>query len=162
MALANGLMTQQASYNATDELNTLANANYTDEINMASSHLLIVDDEENLRTMYVDILSEFGYDVTGVADAEEALAMLNSKHFSLVITDMRLPGMSGTDLYESACLENPELSGRFVFASGDSHTQFLQDYAQHTGNRCLEKPFSLVQLLSTVREMLGVFAPSLT
>ena len=59
--------------------------------------ILVVEDEENMRFMIVEALTNRGYDVTGVGSAEEALRQIKSVLPDLLIMDIRLPGMSGLE-----------------------------------------------------------------
>ncbi len=61
--------------------------------------ILLVDDGRDVRGILAEILEEAGYAVVPAPDAESALSvLLNRTHIDLVITDLRLPGMSGTEL----------------------------------------------------------------
>jgi two-component system response regulator AtoC len=62
--------------------------------------ILIVDDDSSIRETFVDYLSNSGYDVRAVGSGEEALGSWAQFEPSLVITDVRMPGMSGLDLLE--------------------------------------------------------------
>jgi CheY-like chemotaxis protein len=59
---------------------------------------LLVDDEDLVRQSTADMLNELGYSVVEAASAEEALALIESKRFDLLITDHLMPGVSGTEL----------------------------------------------------------------
>jgi signal transduction histidine kinase len=60
--------------------------------------VLLVDDEDLVRQSTADMLNELGYSVVEAASAEEALALIDSKRFDLLITDHLMPGISGTEL----------------------------------------------------------------
>lgn len=61
-------------------------------------HILVVDDDPVLRDLIVRFYSEAGYTALSVASGKEALAQLEHGNIDFVITDIQLPGMSGTDL----------------------------------------------------------------
>ncbi|MBC7793804.1 MAG: response regulator, partial [Clostridia bacterium] len=61
---------------------------------------LIVDDESNLRKVLSALLTRDGHTTIAAASGEEAVTTLKTKPFDIVITDMRMPGMSGLDLLE--------------------------------------------------------------
>ena len=61
-------------------------------------HILVVDDEPVLRDLIVRFYSTIGYTAVAVASGEEALAQLEQGNIDFVISDIQLPGMSGTDL----------------------------------------------------------------
>ncbi len=64
----------------------------------ANQIILIVDDEEGLRTAMSKLFEEEGYTVLCAEDGKQALETLQHTHIDLILTDMRMPGMSGIDL----------------------------------------------------------------
>jgi CheY-like chemotaxis protein len=60
--------------------------------------ILVVDDEETLRNLAKEVLSEEGYQVTLASSSEEALEKFKQDSFDLVIADLRMPGMDGIEL----------------------------------------------------------------
>ena len=67
------------------------------------AHLLIVEDEEALREVYAEGLSDRGYTVTQAETGEQALAKLREFAFDVVVTDLRLPGTTdGTRVVKAA------------------------------------------------------------
>lgn len=71
--------------------------------------ILCVDDEEIPRTLRKLILQKQGYEVVTVASAEEAVEMLASHRFDLVLTDQMMPGMTGTELTKHIKSATPRL-----------------------------------------------------
>jgi len=63
--------------------------------------LLLVDDSAFFRNMLSPVLKAAGYEVTAVAGAEEALAILKSEKFEIIVSDIEMPGMSGYQLAEA-------------------------------------------------------------
>src|SRR5579864_5588345 len=70
-------------------------------------HLLVVDDDARLRDLLRRYLSDSGFRVTGVADAEQARAQLASFAFDLIVLDVMMPGESGLDLTRALRAETP-------------------------------------------------------
>ncbi len=70
--------------------------------------ILVVDDEESVRIVLSQVLQEDGYAVSEAANAEQALAHMNKAPFSLVITDIVMPGMTGIELLEEIKQLYPE------------------------------------------------------
>ena len=68
--------------------------------------VLIVEDEDNARRGYEQLLQRWGFDVLGVATAEDALAKFASYQPDTLIADVELPGMNGLDLLKQL---GPEL-----------------------------------------------------
>ncbi len=74
---------------------------------MAHEHVLIVDDEESLRRFLGILLKKEGYEVTAVANGSEALAAFQKDPFDVVLTDIKMPGMSGIDLLRAIRASDP-------------------------------------------------------
>jgi two-component system response regulator AtoC len=117
---------------------------------VAKEQILVVDDEEDLRQAIVEILTVDGFDVRGVASAEEALEMLSQTPFDVLITDNNLPGKSGVELLEETLSRYPETVGIVITGFGTIETAVhaikkgAYDY--------LSKPFKLVELSIMVRK----------
>src|SRR5580658_4113734 len=71
--------------------------------------ILVVDDEKNMRRSLETILSDEGYTVRVAESAEDALGFLSHEEFFMVITDVRLGGMSGYDLLKKIQGQKPDL-----------------------------------------------------
>src|SRR5919201_684897 len=78
--------------------------------------LLVIDDEDMVRVFTIRVLRQAGYPIVEVPDAESALQLLDDRafHCSLVITDVRMPNMSGVELAEELAESRPELPVLFV------------------------------------------------
>ena len=84
--------------------------------------ILVVDDEEELRLALVEILTLEGFDVEGVASAEEAWAKLSQTAYDVLITDHNLPGKLGVDLLEDTLARFPETIGIVITGYGTIET----------------------------------------
>lgn len=89
---------------------------------MNRKKVLVIDDDASLRRVMEMQLEEIGCDVMTVANANEALAALNEITPALVITDLRIPGMSGMDLLKTLRGDHPELTVIMVTAYGTVRT----------------------------------------
>ena len=72
------------------------------EVTDTKNRILVVEDEEIVRDSLRDWLTDAGYQVEAVEDGEKALATLNSREFSLIIVDLRLPGNDGLEVLRQA------------------------------------------------------------
>ena len=86
-------------------------------------HLLFVDDEPALRRVTAERLAERGFDVVEADTGEQALELLDKFAFDLVVTDLRLPGMDGTQVIEAARERYPS-----IVARSEEHTSELQSH----------------------------------
>src|SRR5262245_14599631 len=117
---------------------------------VAKEQILVVDDEQDLRQAIVEILTVDGFEVHGVASAEEAQEMLSQTPFDVLITDNNLPGKSGVELLEETLSRYPETVGIVITGFGTIETavQAIKKGAYDY----LSKPFKLVELSLMVRK----------
>jgi two-component system, cell cycle response regulator len=111
-------------------------------------HLLVVDDEETLRSVVSQVLSADGFVVAEAASGEEALEAFRAESHPLVITDIRMGGMSGIELLTAIKLHNPDTQVVIMtsHASLDSAITALRAGAYDY----LIKPFESLDLISAV------------
>ena len=118
--------------------------------------ILVVDDDPAVRAIVAEILGDFGHQVLGAGGGIEALGLLESTPtIDLLITDVRMPDISGLELAARARRERDGL--RVILISG----YFL---AANVGLRVLRKPFRMIELQAAVDAELagwtGTGAPS--
>ncbi len=106
--------------------------------------ILVVDDEKGVRNLLNAMLDQKGYDAFCVEDAEKALEVLNREAFSLVITDLRLPGLSGEHFLEKLKKVSPHLP--VVVVSGYGSTKNVVDVIKKGAEDYLPKPFTAEDL----------------
>ncbi|MBN2224372.1 MAG: PAS domain S-box protein [Deltaproteobacteria bacterium] len=116
--------------------------------------VLIVEDEEALRTMIGEVLEQDGYRVHLCEDGQQAIEIMKIKRFDGIITDLKMPGIGGKDLYTFVQKYYPEIAGRVLFITGDVLSKDTQGFLKITGNIYLEKPFEIEVLLSRLTEVL--------
>jgi two-component system NtrC family sensor kinase len=109
-------------------------------IEESDRHILIVDDDEVIRTLFAQCLGE-RYVCSTAANVEEALAHLNQEVFALVITDMLMPGRSGIELLREITQRFPATA--VVMASGVDRTQRVLDAVRLGAYDYLIKPCDL-------------------
>jgi DNA-binding NtrC family response regulator len=78
-------------------------------MNESESRILIVDDEESMRRFLSILLEKEGYQISLASSGEEALQQLKERSFGLLITDLKMPGMSGVELLEHVTTSDPTL-----------------------------------------------------
>jgi CheY-like chemotaxis protein len=82
--------------------------------------ILVVDDEAQIRRLLTRLLERRGFQVHEAETGEQALQQASSRRYGLVICDVRMPGISGLELYRQLVAQDPELGRRFVFITGDT------------------------------------------
>jgi CheY-like chemotaxis protein len=116
--------------------------------------VLLVDDEESVRTLSTELLSELGYKVLQAADGPSGVERRASvEHIDLLITDVGLPnGMNGRQLADALRIQQPGL--KVLFITGFAEPTAIGDQALEPGMQLMAKPFSMAALARQVRGML--------
>ncbi|HJQ65043.1 MAG TPA: ATP-binding protein [Gemmatimonadales bacterium] len=116
--------------------------------------ILVVEDDDQVRTVVSKGLPRLGYEVLVVRNAEEALALID-KHpgrIDLLLTDVVMPGLSGPQLADRLTARRPET--RVVFMSGYPEAQDPALGFSLNGRSYLQKPFALAELAEKIRQSL--------
>ena len=117
--------------------------------------VLVVDDEEAVRSPVVRYLRRRGATVCEAGDGLEALTCIADESPDVILADLRMPRMDGVALYAKLLEEQPALAVRFVLISGDI-TQFADAGAGPRPERVLLKPVELAEVEAAVREVAGI------
>ena len=119
-----------------------------------TGRVLLVEDEDVVRSFAVRALKRQGYEVLEAADGLEALEVMQecNGEVDVVVSDVVMPGMDGPTMLKELRRENPDL--KIIFVSGYPNEAFQQQLGEETF-AFLPKPFSLPQLAAKVKEQLG-------
>jgi CheY-like chemotaxis protein len=118
------------------------------------AHILVVDDEPMILDLLIDILQEGGHRPDAAANGAEACRKIEATEYDLVLTDMRMPEMSGMELYDRVLGLRPEMEGRIVFMSGDLIDSETVMFLEKTGAHAVAKPIDIPEVLRTIDEAL--------
>lgn len=120
---------------------------------MSNPHVLVVDDEEDIRALIQDILSDEGYGVTVAANAAEARAARATRKFDLILLDIWMPDTDGITLLREWS-DGGDLSCPVVIMSGHGTVDTAVEATRLGAFDFVEKPLSLAKLLRTVEAAL--------
>jgi DNA-binding response OmpR family regulator len=114
--------------------------------------IMIIDDDEDILKLFSDFLSKEGFDIEPYLEPLKALKEVenNPSRYSLIITDIRMPGISGIELIKKVCSLNTDIKVILMSAfeiNGDELTELK--YHEH-----LQKPIHMRELVSTINEIL--------
>jgi signal transduction histidine kinase len=115
--------------------------------------VLVVDDEPDILDLSVKILQRQGYHVQTAVDGESALRVMASGRFDLIISDWKMPGLSGQQLFERLLATDPESARRMIFMTGDVLSEKTEKFLTEHGKTCLPKPFSIADFRKVVSDM---------
>jgi CheY-like chemotaxis protein len=108
--------------------------------NVEVSSILVVDDEPMIVDLLLDILGDLGHRLDTAANGEEAWRKVCSNGYDLVITDIRMPRMSGIEFYRAVVADRPQMKGRVIFTTGDLHNRVVMDFLAMVNAQVLPKP----------------------
>ena len=121
-----------------------------------SATILLVEDEDAVRAFGSRALASRGYTVHEATSGVEALEVLEEygSEIDLIVSDVVMPEMDGPTLFGEVQKSHPGL--KFIFVSGYAEDAFAKNLPEEDRDKFgfLPKPFSLKQLVSTVKEML--------
>ncbi|MCI0330774.1 MAG: response regulator [candidate division Zixibacteria bacterium] len=112
--------------------------------------VLIVDDNPNMSNLLSDMLEVFEFSSQRAADGEEALSLLNQNEFSLLITDLRMPKMSGLELLKTVKDKYPKLP--VVVITGYSTEATENELLSAKADGFLNKPFRMNDIETVLRK----------
>jgi len=104
-------------------------------------HVLVVDDEASVRVALQRYLSSRGHEVETTASGREALARMREDAFDAVIIDMRMPDLSGEQLFGELKARDPSYADRVIFTTGQLVDDTVRTFLSSTGRPCVPKPF---------------------
>jgi DNA-binding response OmpR family regulator len=123
-------------------------------------HVLLVEDDEEMRKMLAFVLTKHGFRVTQARDGAEALEYLGDvvlggardRAPELLVTDQRMPGFCGLDVIEAARIAGLKIPAILITAFGDSETHARAEELGATP--VLDKPFAMLELVTLVRRVM--------
>ena len=114
-----------------------------------SRHVLVIEDEPQLRSMLADNLEFEGYQVTAVASGEEGLEVCAQRAFSLLLLDVMLPGISGFDVCRSLRAQGTRVP--IILLTARTHERDRVKGLNLGADDYVSKPFGVHELLARVR-----------
>ncbi len=118
----------------------------------AAAGILVVDDEPAIRDLLQEGLKDSGYSCTLACSGEEALERLKDRPFSLVLSDIDMPGMDGVRLLEAVKRSDPDIE--FVMVTGVVDVETALKAIRMGASDYLTKPFNLEAVRFTIRKAL--------
>jgi two-component system, cell cycle response regulator CpdR len=115
--------------------------------------ILVVDDDRIMLELVKRILEREGNVVHCVSSGEEALEKIKEKTFSLMITDLNMPGLDGLELARKGLEIAPQMP--IIMDTGRNSPKIIRLAKEIGISKVLTKPFLVKELLETIREVMG-------
>jgi len=110
------------------------------------ANFLLVDDEPAIRAALAIHLRRSGHRVDVAESGREALVKLTHRRYDAIFLDLRMPDMSGVELYARLRTDDPAHAARVVFATGDVDADGAREFLRAAGRPFLAKPFELAEI----------------
>jgi len=118
-------------------------------------HVLIVDDEVAFANSLRRLLKS-EHQVSIVANGREALARVQAgERFDVILCDLMMPEMTGSDLYAQLTELAPDQASRIIFITGGAFSPTSQLFLERVPNTCFEKPCDIQKLRSAIRQQIA-------
>ncbi|HEY6091159.1 MAG TPA: ATP-binding protein [Gemmatimonadales bacterium] len=112
--------------------------------------VLLIDDEESLRRAVLSFLKRRGIHAVGVGDGADGLRALEREDFDVIVSDVRMPGMSGGEFLDRLRQDHPALVSKLVFTTGDTFAPDTSTLLRDSGVPSLVKPYDFAKLERTL------------
>jgi DNA-binding NtrC family response regulator len=115
--------------------------------------ILVVDDEDALRTVLSGELTNEGYDVKSAADGDEAISEVERSPFDLVLLDIKMPRMNGFEVLKY--IKDKHAKTKVVMLTGFADLKNAIESKKLGADDFVSKPYDLVDLLTTIERVLS-------
>jgi two-component system NtrC family sensor kinase len=123
------------------------------KLDLKGKKILMVDDEESIRNFVDELLTGEGCIVEVVDNGAEAMEKLAKGDFDAILCDIKMPGVSGKELFDFIKENKPKLVDKIVFITGDLLSEDTEKFMKETGSSFIEKPLQIDSLIEVVQNL---------
>jgi DNA-binding NtrC family response regulator len=121
-------------------------------MNTTKPRLLVVDDEEDLRTLLGDVLLTQGYEIESAEDGEQAIDMLKRDAFDITLLDIQMPNVNGIQVLKY--IKEHSLHTRAIVLTGYADLKHAMEAKEFGAKDFIGKPYKLHDVLTTIERVL--------
>ena len=125
------------------------------EADTVKKRVLVIEDEPIVGRLCRGVLTAKGYQVDIVTNGLEAKEVTSRVDYDLCISDIRLPGLTGINLYEHWKSNNNPITDKVIFITGDTMDTTVLNFLEKSRTPCLLKPFELQELAAAVERLIS-------
>jgi len=119
---------------------------------MTADPILIVDDDDNLRTVMAEALEELPVEITQASSGREAIELIGSRNYAVIVTDLVMKDQDGFDVLKAAKANYK--SGRVLILTGHGSREVAVDAMQQGATYYIEKPVGIAEFRTKVKKCL--------
>lgn len=113
---------------------------------MATKNILVVDDQEGIRSLLAEMCSLLGYDVETASSGDEALEVAAIRNFNAALIDMKMPGLDGLETLEGLRKLDPNL--KMILMTGYGEIPQMGEALNKGASKIIHKPFDLADIMN--------------
>ena len=122
---------------------------------VSKARILVVDDDTIVQQFLTEVLGEEGHEVEIVENGDDALERIDSEDYDVILLDIKLPGMSGIELYKYMQKAVKSLARRVIFITGDVMSAETMVFVKSAQAPYITKPFDVEQLKKEIDRILS-------
>lgn len=116
---------------------------------------MIIDDQTGIRLLLGEVLKNEGYISLSAANGAQALQLLAGQEVALVLLDVRLPGMSSTEVLKRIQALSPET--KIIIMTAYTNSEIVRDAMKNGAIACFSKPFDIAALVAAIKKEMHQF-----
>ncbi len=122
---------------------------------LSRARILVVDDDTIVQEFLTKVLGEEGHEVESVGNGDDALKRLGSEDYDVILLDIKLPGMSGIEIYKQLQKSSKPLASKVIFITGDVMKKDTMSFLARAKPPYITKPFDAEQIKKDVNLILA-------
>jgi two-component system NtrC family sensor kinase len=116
--------------------------------------ILVVDDEKYILEFFVEIFRALPLQVDTACNGRAAMQKMEVGEYDLIVSDFKMPQMSGKDLFHWIKENRPHLASRIIFVTGDTVSADTRSFFEDNNSRFLAKPFKIEEVKEVIQQAL--------
>jgi DNA-binding NtrC family response regulator len=114
---------------------------------------LVIEDEPIVGRLCQRVLNANGFETDLVNNGLSAKEISAKQNYDLCVSDIRLPGITGIQLYEHWKSHKNPLANKTIFITGDTLNNNIRDFVKQSGRPCIMKPFDTEELSTAIKKL---------
>jgi two-component system NtrC family sensor kinase len=119
-----------------------------------NKRILVVDDEKYILDFFIEAFQAVPVSVDTVNNGQAALQKMENFQYDIVITDFRMPQVSGKELFNWIREHRPRMANRIIFVTGDTVSNETRSFFEENHSRFLAKPFKIEEVKEVIQRVL--------